>query len=150
MNERVTRPNQSIKSAVAGLLKGKVLVGHALSNDLKVLLLSHPHTAIRDTARCETRAPLHCLALSKLLCITLCILHCACLCPLFCLFRIEPVHELIADSSWPSSSILASIHQSVHHCIHRLFTQTARSCATAVTASFAPASCATSRRSTWT
>ena len=65
MNERVTRPNQSIKSAVAGLLKGKVLVGHALSNDLKVLLLSHPHTAIRDTARCETRAPLHCLALDR-------------------------------------------------------------------------------------
>jgi RNA exonuclease 4 len=36
---------------IAALLKGKILVGHALRNDLKVLLLSHPHTAIRDTAR---------------------------------------------------------------------------------------------------
>mmetsp|Transcript_41002 Transcript_41002/g.80684 ORF Transcript_41002/g.80684 Transcript_41002/m.80684 type:complete len:327 (+) Transcript_41002:113-1093(+) len=35
---------------VAGLLKGKVLVGHALKNDLKVLLLSHPRSHIRDTA----------------------------------------------------------------------------------------------------
>ena len=35
---------------VAALLKGKVLVGHALKNDLKVLLLSHPRHMIRDTA----------------------------------------------------------------------------------------------------
>ncbi|CAM9599977.1 unnamed protein product [Phaeothamnion confervicola] len=35
---------------VAALLKGKILVGHALSNDLKALLLSHPRSAIRDTA----------------------------------------------------------------------------------------------------
>ena len=38
-------------AAVAALLKGKILVGHALHNDLKVLLLSHPASAIRDTAR---------------------------------------------------------------------------------------------------
>ena len=31
-------------------LEGKVLVGHALHNDLKVLLLPHPRTATRDTA----------------------------------------------------------------------------------------------------
>ena len=36
--------------AVAALLEGKVLVGHALHNDLKVLLLPHPRTATRDTA----------------------------------------------------------------------------------------------------
>ena len=35
---------------MATLLKGKVLVGHALKNDLKVLLLSHPRNMIRDTA----------------------------------------------------------------------------------------------------
>ena len=36
---------------VAELLRGRTLVGHALKNDLKVLLLSHPHRAVRDTAR---------------------------------------------------------------------------------------------------
>jgi len=35
---------------VASLLKGRTLVGHALRNDLKVLMLSHPRNAIRDTA----------------------------------------------------------------------------------------------------
>lgn len=35
---------------VAGLLKGRILVGHALKNDLKVLMLSHPRKQIRDTA----------------------------------------------------------------------------------------------------
>lgn len=33
------------------LLKGKMLVGHALQNDLKVLMLSHPKMNIRDTSR---------------------------------------------------------------------------------------------------
>ena len=41
----------SVQQAVASLLKGKVLVGHALHNDFKALLLSHPRAAIRDTAR---------------------------------------------------------------------------------------------------
>jgi DNA polymerase III epsilon subunit-like protein len=36
---------------VAKILKGKVLVGHALHNDLKVLMLSHPRHSIRDTAK---------------------------------------------------------------------------------------------------
>lgn len=35
---------------VAALIKDKYLVGHALKNDLDVLLLSHPRTMIRDTA----------------------------------------------------------------------------------------------------
>ncbi len=39
------------QTEVAALLRDKILVGHALQNDLKVLLLSHPHTHIRDTAR---------------------------------------------------------------------------------------------------
>jgi RNA exonuclease 4 len=36
---------------VADLIKDKVLVGHALQNDLDVLMLSHPRTMIRDTAK---------------------------------------------------------------------------------------------------
>ncbi|XP_024960650.1 RNA exonuclease 4 [Cynara cardunculus var. scolymus] len=39
-----------VQKEVAELLKGKILVGHALRNDLKALLLSHPKKDIRDTA----------------------------------------------------------------------------------------------------
>ncbi|KAG4971767.1 hypothetical protein JHK82_037437 [Glycine max] len=35
---------------VAELINGRILVGHALSNDLKALLLSHPRKDIRDTS----------------------------------------------------------------------------------------------------
>ena len=35
---------------MAKLLKGKILLGHALKNDLDVLMLSHPRSMIRDTA----------------------------------------------------------------------------------------------------
>ncbi|CAN0430427.1 unnamed protein product, partial [Hapterophycus canaliculatus] len=35
---------------VAAILEGKVLVGHALHNDLKALMMSHPQRATRDTA----------------------------------------------------------------------------------------------------
>ena len=35
---------------MAALLAGRLLVGHALKNDLKALLLSHPRRLIRDTA----------------------------------------------------------------------------------------------------
>jgi RNA exonuclease 4 len=38
------------QESVAGLIKGKILVGHALKNDLDVLMLSHPRTMIRDTS----------------------------------------------------------------------------------------------------
>lgn len=38
------------QKAVTSLLKDKVLVGHALKNDLDVLMLSHPKKMIRDTA----------------------------------------------------------------------------------------------------
>jgi hypothetical protein len=30
---------------------GRVLVGHSLNKDLRVLMLSHPHKDIRDTAK---------------------------------------------------------------------------------------------------
>lgn len=39
------------RQKVAELLKGKVLVGHALKNDLHALLLTHPKADIRDTAK---------------------------------------------------------------------------------------------------
>ncbi|KAJ0884482.1 putative exoribonuclease II [Helianthus annuus] len=39
-----------VQKEVAEFLKGKILVGHALRNDLKALLLSHPKKDIRDTA----------------------------------------------------------------------------------------------------
>lgn len=39
-----------VQREVAEILKGRILVGHALHNDLKVLYLSHPKKFIRDTA----------------------------------------------------------------------------------------------------
>ncbi|EPQ28185.1 uncharacterized protein PFL1_04014 [Pseudozyma flocculosa PF-1] len=43
-------PFSEVQAEVARLIKGKVLVGHAIQNDLKALMLSHPHALIRDTA----------------------------------------------------------------------------------------------------
>ncbi|OIV92434.1 hypothetical protein TanjilG_25164 [Lupinus angustifolius] len=40
----------SAQKKVAELIKGRILVGHALHNDLKALLLSHPKKDIRDTS----------------------------------------------------------------------------------------------------
>jgi RNA exonuclease 4 len=39
------------RQKVANLLRGKILVGHALKNDLDALLLQHPKQMIRDTAK---------------------------------------------------------------------------------------------------
>jgi len=39
------------RETVASLLKDKVLVGHALKNDLNALMLTHPKQDIRDTAK---------------------------------------------------------------------------------------------------
>lgn len=47
---------------VANLIKDKVLVGHAISNDLEALLLTHPRHLIRDTS---TYTPLRKLAKTK-------------------------------------------------------------------------------------
>ena len=40
-----------VQKEVHDILKGRVLVGHALQNDLKALLLSHSRRQIRDTAK---------------------------------------------------------------------------------------------------
>jgi len=42
---------KTVQLEVSKLLRGKILVGHALKNDLMVLLLDHPHKDIRDTAK---------------------------------------------------------------------------------------------------
>jgi len=42
---------KTVQLEVSKLLRGKILVGHALKNDLTVLLLDHPHKDIRDTAK---------------------------------------------------------------------------------------------------
>uniref|UniRef100_A0A7N0RBW2 RNA exonuclease 4 n=1 Tax=Kalanchoe fedtschenkoi TaxID=63787 RepID=A0A7N0RBW2_KALFE len=41
---------QVAQKKVVEMLKGRILVGHALRNDLKALLLSHPKKDIRDTS----------------------------------------------------------------------------------------------------
>ncbi|QDZ21444.1 exonuclease [Chloropicon primus] len=42
---------EQVQQRVATLLKGKVVVGHALKNDFKALHVGHPKQDIRDTAR---------------------------------------------------------------------------------------------------
>lgn len=45
------RPFKEVQKDVSVFLDGRVLVGHAVGNDLKMLMLSHPKRDIRDTAR---------------------------------------------------------------------------------------------------
>eukprot|EP00697_Spironema_sp_BW2_P017323 gnl/Spiro4/8962_TR4729_c0_g1_i1.p1 gnl/Spiro4/8962_TR4729_c0_g1~~gnl/Spiro4/8962_TR4729_c0_g1_i1.p1 ORF type:complete len:276 (+),score=40.71 gnl/Spiro4/8962_TR4729_c0_g1_i1:31-858(+) len=41
----------TVQQQVAEILKGRVLIGHSLNNDLQALLMDHPRKMIRDTAR---------------------------------------------------------------------------------------------------
>ncbi|KAJ2928760.1 hypothetical protein H1R20_g8157, partial [Candolleomyces eurysporus] len=43
-------PFQAVQQQVANLLKGKILVGHSIWNDLSVLGIPHPAVATRDVA----------------------------------------------------------------------------------------------------
>ncbi|EJF64761.1 ribonuclease H-like protein [Dichomitus squalens] len=43
------RPFEDVQKEVADLLQDRILVGHAVHNDLKALLLSHPRPHTRDT-----------------------------------------------------------------------------------------------------
>ncbi|RPD72486.1 ribonuclease H-like protein [Lentinus tigrinus ALCF2SS1-7] len=43
------RPFEEVQKEVSELLKDRILVGHAVHNDLKALLLSHPRPQTRDT-----------------------------------------------------------------------------------------------------
>ncbi|XP_077983147.1 uncharacterized protein LOC144437985 [Glandiceps talaboti] len=42
---------KTVQQEVADIIKGRILVGHALYNDMKVLFLSHPRRLLRDTAK---------------------------------------------------------------------------------------------------
>jgi len=42
---------KTVQKEVSDLLLGRILVGHAIHNDLRVLFLTHPHKNIRDTSR---------------------------------------------------------------------------------------------------
>ncbi|WRT65838.1 uncharacterized protein IL334_002789 [Kwoniella shivajii] len=44
---------EDVQKQVAELCEGRIVVGHAVDNDLKVLLLSHPSPLIRDTQKCK-------------------------------------------------------------------------------------------------
>lgn len=45
---------QIVQKEVAEILRGRVLIGHALKYDLDVLYLSHPRKHLRDTSRFKT------------------------------------------------------------------------------------------------
>ncbi|KAK4953747.1 3'-5' exonuclease [Elasticomyces elasticus] len=51
MKPGFARPFAEVQADVAKLLDGRILVGHALRNDLQVLLLNHPKRDLRDTSR---------------------------------------------------------------------------------------------------
>ncbi|XP_073346177.1 RNA exonuclease 4 [Pagrus major] len=42
---------RTVQREVAEILKGRIVVGHAIHNDLKILLLDHPKKKIRDTQK---------------------------------------------------------------------------------------------------
>jgi RNA exonuclease 4 len=43
---------------VADLIKDRILIGHAIENDLKALLLSHPRNLVRDTQKLARKSKL--------------------------------------------------------------------------------------------
>jgi len=43
------RTFEEVQSSVAELIKDRIVIGHAIQNDLKALMLSHPRAQIRDT-----------------------------------------------------------------------------------------------------
>lgn len=53
LKKQNAHPFKLIQSEVSKIIEGKTLVGHALHNDLQVLLLSHPKKKMRDTQKCK-------------------------------------------------------------------------------------------------
>lgn len=45
------RSLEEVQNDVSNILDGKILIGHALRNDLEALMLSHPQRDLRDTAK---------------------------------------------------------------------------------------------------
>ncbi|KAG9238498.1 ribonuclease H-like domain-containing protein [Amylocarpus encephaloides] len=50
-NMATARVFEEVQEEVAAIFKGRVIVGHALKNDLDVLILGHPKKDLRDTAK---------------------------------------------------------------------------------------------------
>lgn len=48
---RGARPLEEVQKDVAGLMQGRILVGHSIRNDLDAMMLGHPRRDIRDTSR---------------------------------------------------------------------------------------------------
>lgn len=48
---RSARSLEEVQTEVARLMQGKILVGHAIRNDLRALFMGHPERDIRDTSR---------------------------------------------------------------------------------------------------
>ena len=46
-------PHSMVQKEISEMFNNRILVGHALHNDLKVLFLSHPKKHIRDTQKCK-------------------------------------------------------------------------------------------------
>jgi RNA exonuclease 4 len=42
---------KEVQVEVAALMKDKVVIGHALKNDMRALLLNHPRRLVRDTSQ---------------------------------------------------------------------------------------------------
>jgi RNA exonuclease 4 len=45
------RSMTDVQEEISKIIKDRILVGHALQNDFKALMFSHPHRDIRDTSR---------------------------------------------------------------------------------------------------
>ena len=50
-NMATARSFEEVQTDVATILKDRIIIGHAIRNDLEALLLSHPKKDIRDTSR---------------------------------------------------------------------------------------------------
>jgi RNA exonuclease 4 len=50
-NMTTARSFEEVQADVAQIMKDRVIVGHAIKNDLAVMMLSHPKRDIRDTSR---------------------------------------------------------------------------------------------------
>jgi len=48
---RGARSLEEVQKDVAGLMQGRILVGHSIRNDLEAMMLGHPRRDIRDTSR---------------------------------------------------------------------------------------------------
>lgn len=47
----VARDLDEVRAVVADLFRDRIIVGHDIKHDLEVLMLEHPHKAVRDTAK---------------------------------------------------------------------------------------------------